>query len=227
MTHLVNRVTGGAKSATGKVELVRAAAGTFTALMTFDLTDVSVETFDDSYSTVSGGSVQDGAEKIVLRYGTMTMTCPPTTCAQPTHDPGSASELAAQDFGVAPVKVLSGDLSVPKNLKETGVVTLSAAMAPSYLLPGLITHARDGKAFEKLVQVDLVRLTDDTARKAATYKLGAASIASLAIERRSGDPPLVEVAFASRQFSVMTYSYTATGVAEKPLTACFPSCTGL
>lgn len=75
MTQLVSRAVQG-NAATDKVELVKSINGTLTAYLTFNLTNVGGEGFDDSYSTTSpSGLFQDGAEKIALRYEAMTMSC--------------------------------------------------------------------------------------------------------------------------------------------------------
>jgi hypothetical protein len=227
MTQLVGRAASGAKSATGKVELVRSINGTLTAYLTFVLVNVSLDGFDDSYQLTSSGAVHSGAENIVLRYEAMTMTCPPSTCAEPTHQQGTSTELAVLDLGTRGAWLESGNLSVPKNLKEGGAAVLGATMQPNYLLPGLLAQARDGKRFENTVQVDLVRQSDNTARKTATYKLGAAAVTSLAIGLTSQDVPVVQVEFSSGHFGVTTYAYTATGAPDKSATVCFPSCTGL
>jgi len=227
MTQLVSRAVNGTKAATGKVELVRSVNGALTAYLTFDLTGVNIEGFDDSFSTSSSGGVTEGAERIVLRYDAMTMTCPPSSCAEPTHQQGSASELGVPDLGAMAVRLRSGQSSVPKNFKEAGAAVVSVNMQANYLLPGLFSRARDGKALEKTVQVDLVRHSSDNPRKTATYKLGAASVTSLAIGNTSDDVLDVQVQFSSRHFGLTTYTYTNAGALDKSPSFCFTSCAGL
>jgi type VI protein secretion system component Hcp len=229
MSQLVGRVANGTKAATGKVELVRIGGnGTPTAYLTFDLTGVSVDGFDDSFSTASSGAVSHGAEEIVLRYDGMTMTCNPSSCAEPTHQQGTATELGVPDLGPLAVRLKSGRLAVPKNLKDAGAAVVTVEMGGNYILPGLFSRAREGKAFEKTVLVEPVRLFQgETVRKAATYKLGAAAITSLAISNTSEDFLDVQVQLSSRHFGVTTYTYTNTGAPDKSSTFCFTSCAGL
>lgn len=227
ITQLATRTANGTKSATGKVELVRSINGTLTAFLTFDLTNVSLESFDDSYQTSSPGAhLSDWAERIALNFETMAMTCIPSVCAQPDHQQGGVSELNVPDLGALGVKLWSGKLSVPKGAKEGAPIVIGVAMSANYLVPGLIAQLRAGKAFEKPVQVDLVRSVIEQARKAATYKLGAAAITSLAIGY-SGESIDVMVEFSAGHFGVKTYSYNNAGVQDKSSTACYPSCTGL
>lgn len=226
MTQLVNRAVQGSISATGKVELIRSINGTLTASLTFNLTNVRVDGFDDGYDTSQTGHVVGGAEKIALRYEALTMSCIPTVCAEPTHQQGSASEFASPNDGTLAVKLESGSFSVPKDFKkDVGSIAATATMHPNYLLPALFSRARGGTAFEKTLEVNLVRSILDTARKVATYKLGAAAVTSLQISY-SGDAPLVQVELSSKHFSVTTYSYTNAGVQDKAPTSCFPTCPG-
>jgi type VI protein secretion system component Hcp len=228
MPQLVSRAALGSKAATGKVELVRSSNGVLSSYLTFDLTGITLEGFDDSYSTLSGGTVTDGVERIVLRYEGMSMTCPLSTCSEPSHQQGSATELAVPDFGPNAVRLVSGDFSVPTNLKEAGAAAVSAEMRANSFLPGLLSRAKDGKALEKTVQADLVRsFQGDTLRKIATYKLGAAAVTSLAISRTSDDLLDVKVELSSRHFGVTTYTYTNTGAPDKSSTFCHTSCSGL
>jgi hypothetical protein len=229
MPQLVSVTAGAAKAATGKVELVRFSEGTAATELTFDLTGVSIERFDDSYQAGSSGDLQaGGVESIVLRYDGMTMTCTPALCEQPNHGDGPYTEISVPDLGTQAAWVLSGKLSVPRNLKEeTAAAVATTTMLPSYLLPGLLTRAREGNPFGKVVKVDLAKFVDNNRRKTATYKFGTASITSLVIARHRTDLPSVQFELSSRHFSVTTYSYSAAGVAEKPSTFCFPSCTGL
>lgn len=225
LTQLVNRAVAGSISATGKVELVRSINGTLTAYLTFNLTNVRVDGFDDGYSTTSG-SVEGGAEKITLRYEALTMSCIPSVCAEPTQPPGTVTELAIPDDGANPVKLESGSFSVPKDFKkDVGSIAATVAMPPSYLLPALFVRARDNKRFVKPVEVNLVRPILDNQRKVATYKFGAAALTLLEISY-SGESPLVQVELASQNFSVTTYTYTSTGVPDKSATFCHPTCPG-
>jgi type VI protein secretion system component Hcp len=226
MTQLATRTASGTASPTGKIELVRTGGATLTAFLTFDLTNVRLELFGDSYQTSSpGAQLTGGAQNLVLSYESMTMTCP-SVCAQPDHQQGTATELAIPDLGALGVKLWSGQLSVPKGAKEGGAAVLRATTSPNYLLPGLLDHVRAGKAFEKAIQVDLVRSMDNQARKTATYKLAAPAITSLTISY-SGQATDVGVDFSSSQFGAKTYSYNNLGVVDKSVTHCYPTCTGL
>lgn len=227
MTQLVTRAVQGSKAATGKVELVRSINGTLTAYLTFNLTNVSVDGFDDSYSTLSpSAQLDDGAEAITLRYDAMTMSCIPSVCAEPTHPQGTGTELAVPGDGALAVRLDSGNFSVPKNFDKGGSIAATAVMGPSYLLPALFARAREGTVSEKTVRVELVRSHESSVRKVATYKLGAAVVTSLAINY-SGEALVVRVGFSSDHFGVTTYTYTSAGVQDKASTSCYPNCNGL
>jgi type VI protein secretion system component Hcp len=95
MTQLVSRAALGSKAATGKVELVRTNNNTLTAYLTLNLTNVSVEGYDDSYSTNSSGGVSKAA---TYKLGAAAVTS--LAISDSGQETTVVAELSSPHFGV-------------------------------------------------------------------------------------------------------------------------------
>ncbi len=202
----------GAKAATAKLELLSTVAlpPPRTVIATYNLTNVSIEKLDESEASLQAG---EAVEALVLRYDTLTVSCAPSACREPVHEPGTEDQISISELGAEPVQIRAMSFGIEKGLggAKVGFAPATVQMDLSNVAPALILRGRTGTSLGRVI-VDLVKEGGAHPVIYATYDFTAAAATSVDLALSNPrDPPVLTVGLSFSRAKLSTTEILASG----------------